>query len=84
MKSIDLKSLLIGVLATALVVTLMSNHVPEIEKKTELISSPAGLYIYNKETNMLHVYSMFMNKLNTRPIAVYTIAEDGSSLSEIK
>jgi len=37
MKSIDIKSLLIGILGTALVMVLMGNHVPILGSKKKMV-----------------------------------------------
>lgn len=84
MKNLDIKSLLLGVLACIITIALTSNKAVENNDNIEFVSSPAGLAIYNKETRNLYMYKMWNGNLKSSPGEVFKVSEDGASLAEVK
>jgi hypothetical protein len=82
MKTIDTKSLLLGVLATALVFTFISSKSLEGNNDIAFLTLPAGFGAYNKTTKIIYVYKAATMSVGIKetPPDVYKLAEDGSSL----
>jgi hypothetical protein len=78
MKTIDTKSLLLGIFATILVFTLTSGKSSESSNLNVSVHQFAIL-IHNKTTNTIYSYNKNFG-FPEKPSVVYTIAEDGSSL----
>ena len=84
MKTIDTKSLLLGVLAASLILTLTSGKVIENNDNIDFLGTPYTVGIYNKSTKTIYVYEIKMGgkKIEEKPSLVYKLAEDGSSLTK--
>ena len=84
MKTIDMKSLLLGVLATSLVLTLTSGKISENEDNIDFVASPSGVGIFNKGTRTLYMYRIGYGaaSINQKPDHIYAVAEDGSGLTK--
>ena len=84
MKTIDTKSLLLGVLATSLVLTLTSGKVSENDDNIGFVSSPTGVGIYNKTTKTIYLYRVNSMSVGIKetPENIYKVAEDGSGLTK--
>jgi len=83
MKTLNLKSLLIGA-ATTLVVIALAGNKPDDADNLQFIASPAGCGIYNTQTKTLYLYKMWMNNMKGHPSQTFKVAADGSSLTEVK
>ena len=84
MKTIDIKSLLIGALTALLIITLTSGK-PNDNNALKFVPSATGMGIYNEQTNILYLYRAWNRvKIDDTPIQVFKVAEDGASLTEIK
>jgi hypothetical protein len=84
MKTIDTKSLLLGVLATSLVLTLTSGKTIETDDNFEFFSLPISVGIYNKTTKTIYLYTTNSQGkgMDETPSRIYKIAEDGSNLTK--
>ncbi len=83
MRKFDSKSLILGAMVTLSIIALTS-ATSDDTAKFEFVASPVGIAIYNGQTNTLYSYKMWAAKINTTPFQVFKVAEDGSSLAEIK
>ena len=81
MRTIDIKSLAIGILITVLGFALMSNSPQEETSDLTVSSHPTGILIYNSNTKQLFRYNMFAGTLGTSPKTTYIVSQDGSSLT---
>lgn len=84
MKTIDIKSLFLGVLASLLIVTLTSSKSEEGDN-IEFATASAGVGIYNKNTRTLYVYKLTFGGagLQEKPVNTYKVSEDGSHLKSV-
>ena len=83
MKIIDTKSLLLGILATSLVLILTSGKTIENDNNIDFVPCPTGTAIYNKTTKTLFLYgATFGGGVQEKPNRIYKVAEDGSSLTK--
>jgi hypothetical protein len=85
MKTIDTKSLLLGVLATVLVLTLTSSKSSEEKNDNfEFLSLPLSVGIYNKTTKTIYLYTTNSQGkgMDENPSRIYKVAEDGSSVTK--
>jgi len=84
MKTIDTKSLLLGILATSLVLTLTSGRTIETNDNFEFLATPASVGIFNKTTKTIYFYQTksIGKGVNESPCCIYTVADDGSSLTQ--
>jgi hypothetical protein len=82
MKTIDTKSLLLGVSATAIVLTLTSGKMSENDTSFQFIAGGATVGVYNNSTRTIYLYPItFGGKgLEEVPTRTYKLADDGSSL----
>ena len=82
MKTIDTKSLLLGILATTLLLTLTSGKTSENDFSFQLFATPAHVGIYNNSTKTIYIYpyTMGVRGLEETPSKIYKVADDGSSL----
>jgi hypothetical protein len=83
MKTIDTKSLLLGVLATALFLTLTSGKTNESDTNFQFFTTASAVGIYNNTTKTIYTYGINgMGKgLDESPSRIFKIADDGSSLT---
>lgn len=82
MKKIDVKSILLGVVGTALVITLTSSKTAE-GNNLEFAGYQYGFGLFNKTTNTFYIYKQGMpGSMPEKPSFIYKVAEDGSSLSK--
>ena len=85
MKTIDIKSLLIGAIAASSIIVLTSsNYQTEDNNNIQFVASAAGTGIYNSQTKTLYMYKMWNANLNPKPHEVFKVAADGSYLTAIK
>jgi hypothetical protein len=84
MKTIDTKSLLLGVLATSLVLFLTSGKVLDNNDNIDFVASPNGVGIFNKETKTIYLYKVnaMSVSLKETPDNIYIVAADGSFLTK--
>ncbi|MEX1192052.1 MAG: hypothetical protein WED10_08890 [Brumimicrobium sp.] len=82
MKTIDMKSLIIGMLITGMSIALMSNSPQEKTSTLTLSNSPNGIIIYNEDTRQLFKYDIHMGNISVSPGKTYVVSPDGSSLSK--
>jgi hypothetical protein len=84
MKTIDTKSLLLGVLATSLVLSLTSGKIIETNDNFQFLATPTSCGIYNKTTKTIYLYQAnAMGKgMDESPSRIYKLADDGSSLTK--
>jgi hypothetical protein len=84
MKTIDTKSLLLGILATTLVLTLTSGKMSESNASFQFLATPATIGIYNNSTKTIYLYPFtFAGKgLEETPSRIYKVADDGSSITK--
>jgi hypothetical protein len=82
MKTIDTRSLLLGVLAAGLVLTLTSSKSSE-SSNLSFAGYQYGFGLFNKTTNTFYIYKQSMpGSMPERPSYVYKVADDGSSLTK--
>lgn len=84
MKTIAPKSFLLGAFGVLILIFLLSSREPESNSNIEFVGSPYGIGIYNKDTKMLYMYINAIPGLRAKPAQVLKVADDGSSLTEIK
>ena len=84
MKTIDTKSLLLGVVATLLIFVLTSSKSSDDNNGLVFVPSAGGMGVYNPQSKMLYLYKMWNLKINLEPSQILKPAEDGSSFTEIK
>ncbi len=82
MKTIDTKSLLLGVLATVLVLTLTSGRTKDEENNLVITSRDRGLVVFNKQTMTIYEFYSTFGGISKTPGNVYKISPDGSSLQK--
>ncbi len=84
MKTIDAKSLLLGILATTLVLTLTSAKMSENNDNFEFLATQTTVGIYNNSTKTIYLYPItFAGKgLEETPSRIYKVADDGSTLTK--
>lgn len=86
MKTIDRKSLLLGILATVLFFLLSSSKSGNTENDLQLFGTPEGISIYNKSLKTIFYYKIggfgMATHVKSDPYAVYKISEDGSGLTK--
>ncbi len=82
MKTIDTKSLLLGVFATIAILSLTGSRMSETDDKITFASSPAAVGIYNKSTRMLYFYKGTMGGMGIQetPSNVYEVTNGGALL----
>ena len=81
MKTIDTKSLLLGVCITLLFLTLTSGKNAAEDNVLKVFARDKFLEIYNPSTNTLYEYgSAFVGVKTGNPINTYKIAGDGSTV----
>jgi hypothetical protein len=84
MKTINTKSLLLGILATVLVFTLTSGKSSESGNLNVSVHQ-FSLFVHNKTTNTLYSYAVRSSFTGggfpEKPTAIYTLGDDGSSLA---
>jgi hypothetical protein len=86
MKNVDVKSLVIGVLSTLLVLSLLSSRLPEPDSALDVGYTGAGFGIFNRRTNTIYLYkggTYSPMEIKPKPYAVYQISENGSGLAEV-
>ena len=86
MKTINLKSLLLGVVAAFLIIIMLSARAPEPTSNFEFVATHSGVGIYNKDTKTLYMYVGvgMAGALSTKPPIMYKVADDGASITAIK
>jgi hypothetical protein len=84
MKTIDTKSLLIGILATVLFFSLTSWKTPQDENNIDFVASPLGVGIYNKVTKTIYMYETTGRGagISQIPSNTYIVGSDGSYLTK--
>ena len=82
MKTVDTKSLLLGVLGSLLFISLSSSKNSEHENDMDFIGSPNSVGIYNKTTKTIYLYKVNSVGIGMQesPSAVYKVGDDGSRL----
>lgn len=84
MKTIDIKSLMIGALAAILIIALTSSA-PNEESPIQFVGSSAGLGIWNKQTQILYLYKMLPGgNMKREPSEIFKIEEGGARLKDIE
>lgn len=86
MKTIDTKSMLLGILSTALILTLTSGKVIENVDNIDFVGTPYTVGIYNKSTKTIYIYEIKAGgrRIEEKPSLLYKLAEDGSSLKKLE
>lgn len=81
MKTIDTKSLLLGILVTSLILALTSAKSVENSNLT-FFSLTTSVGIYNQSTKTIYTYGINGGGtgLNETPSRIYQVADDGSNL----
>lgn len=84
MKTIDTKSLLLGILATTLVLTLISGKTSENNASFEFLTTQAAVGLCNNSTKTIYIYPITYGAkgLEENPSRIYKVADDGSSLTK--
>jgi hypothetical protein len=82
MKTIDTKSLLLGVFTTSLILLLTSSKAPENEN-LQFVGTPNGIAIFNNGTKTIYQYkgTGMTGILDPKPYGVFKVTADGSSLT---
>lgn len=84
MKTIDIKSLLLGVLATALMFTLTSSKNAE-DNTLSFAGYQYGFGLFNKTTNTFYIYKQSLpGSMPEKPSYVYKVSDNGSSLTKVE
>ncbi len=84
MLKLDIKSLIIGALATVSFFALISSKPLEGDKMEVAIMANGGISTFNKETKTLGYFDRpGVGKTVTAP-QIFTISDDGSSVTRIK
>jgi len=85
MKTLDLKSLSLGVIVTLLFFGLTSSKSANDDNNIEVIPATPQFGLYNKSTRKVYIYNWSaVGKISEEPRFVYQIAPDGSSVSQAK
>jgi hypothetical protein len=84
MKTIDTKSMLLGVLATLLVITLTGGKSSDEEGDLQIFSRESRINVFNKKTKILYEYlPTFKGKYPEKPELIYKVSVDGSTISPV-
>jgi hypothetical protein len=82
MKTIDLKSLSVGVCATLIFFALTSGKVSDEDNNIEVVPASPQLGLFNKQTKKLYIYNFSaVGKISEEPRYTYQVSSDGSSIS---
>ena len=83
MKTIDTKSLLLGVGITILYLTLTSGKTSTENDNLMLSSVENRVVVFNKQTKILYTYPSNFGRIAEKPFNSYQISNDGSSLTKM-
>ena len=82
MKTIDTKSLVLGILVTVLALTLTSSKGPENDNLS-FAGYQYGFGLFNRSTHTFYIYKQSMSgNMPEKPSCIYKVAEDGSGLTK--
>lgn len=84
MKTIDMKSVVIGGLIAIFGFALISSTPLDENDSIEFVPHPGGIGIYNQQSKTLYLYKMWNLKLAETPYQTFTVSDDGKTLEEIK
>lgn len=84
MKTIDKKSLLVGICASLLILTLTSGKSTDEPGQLQLSSNMDQLLVFNPKTKTLYEYKLKVKGYDNAPNRTYKVSEDGSALTKIE
>jgi hypothetical protein len=80
MKTIDIKSVFLGIIITTGIIVLISGKSQVVEDEFQIVPTSLGFNVYNKKTKLLYQYIHAGTKLRSKPENIYKIAPDGSEI----
>ena len=86
MKTIDTKSLLLGVTLSVLFLSLTSGKTSADNNDLQFFVTAGGLNVFNKQTNTIYEYqcSIYGQIKDKPPVNIYKVGADGSSITQTK
>lgn len=85
MKTIDTKSVLLGVCATLLLITLTSGKTENTGNNLDCMYNPStGITIFNRETKTAYSYGIGNKGIVSEPGRIFKFSNDGSQAENIK